>query len=220
LKHKAPGPPAPVDGETSTKRTKTSEPGGLVPNWKQSAGITSHITKKRPIESKVDDDIFTDGEFDTPEPLATLEAIRASKPAVKIDSVLVSILTVSYGFGNFGCSYKLHIQIGTKFTACPIYRTPNNTRPKGVKVVVDDLPFPHPRTPYNAKWQKVFRPTLICWASTYADPYGTNTELDETVVLDMWDIIYPDITLDKEKRIHTGIKLVYLVCVLYSMLLS
>ena len=107
------------------------------------------------------------------------------------------------------------MQTGVKFAPRPLYRTPNNTR-KQNKVMVDDLPFPHPRTPYNAKWQKVFRPTLLSWASTFSDPYATDTLLEEPILLEMWDIIYPEIDLDKEDRMDTGVKLIYLVCVLLS----
>ena len=39
----------------------------------------------------------------------------------------------------------------------------------------------------------------------------TNTLLEETIVLEMWDIIYPDIDLDEEERKDTTIKLVYLI---------
>jgi hypothetical protein len=95
-----------------------------------------------------------------------------------------------------------------KFTPRPIFRNP---RAKQNKFVVDDLPFPNPRAAYNARWQKVFRPTLLSWASTYADPYATNTQLEGTVVMEMWDIIYHDIELDKVERIDTAPKLVYLV---------
>jgi hypothetical protein len=52
---------------------------------------------------------------------------------------------------------------------------------------------------------------VISWASTWPDPYATNTLLDEDVVLEMWDIVYPDIELEKQKRMDTGVKLVYLV---------
>jgi hypothetical protein len=99
-----------------------------------------------------------------------------------------------------------------KITPRPIFKNPN-TRPKPNKVVVDDLPFPLPRAAYSAKWQKVFRPTLLSWASTFSDPYATNTQLEDTVVLEMWDLIYPDIDLDEEERRDTALKLVYLVSV-------
>jgi hypothetical protein len=85
-------------------------------------------------------------------------------------------------------------------------------RPKSNKVVVDDLPFPQPRAVYNSKWQKVFRPTLLAWASTFLDPYATNTLLEDTIVLEMWDIIYPDINLNEDQRRDTALKLIYLVC--------
>jgi hypothetical protein len=85
-------------------------------------------------------------------------------------------------------------------------------RSKPSKFVVEDLPFPHPRAAYSAKWQKVFRPTLLAWASTFPDPYATNTLLEDTIMLEMWDIIYPNIDLKDEERRETGEKLIYLVC--------
>src|SRR5258708_33854981 len=103
--------------------------------------------------------------------------------------------------------------MGTKITPRPIFKNPNGRRSKPNKFVVDDLPFPYPRAGYNAKWQKEFRPTLLSWASTLADPYATNTALDETTMLEMWDIIYPDISLDAAKRTDTVMKIKYLVCV-------
>jgi hypothetical protein len=96
-------------------------------------------------------------------------------------------------------------------------------RSRAPKVTVDLLPFPYPRALHHSKWQKVFRPTLISWASSWLDPYATNTLLDEEVVLEMWDIIYPDIELDKEQRMETGVKLMHLVrviCVFITFLSS
>ena len=100
-----------------------------------------------------------------------------------------------------------------KFTPRPIFQNPNSNRPKQNKVVVDDLPFPLPRAVYSARWQKVFRPTLLSWASTFSDPYVTNTQLEDTMVLEMWDLIYPNIELNEVERRDTALKLVYLVCV-------
>ena len=88
-------------------------------------------------------------------------------------------------------------------------------RPKLNRFIVDDLPFPQPRAGYNVKWQKVFRPTLLSWASTFADPYATNTLLDDTVVLEIWDLVFPDLPmLDAEERRDLSLKLVYLVCII------
>jgi hypothetical protein len=63
----------------------------------------------------------------------------------------------------------------------------------------------------------VFRPTVISWGASWPDPYSTNTLLDEDVVLEMWDIIYPDIELDKPEREVTGVKLLHLVRVSLSL---
>jgi hypothetical protein len=73
------------------------------------------------------------------------------------------------------------MQTGAKFTPVPVYQKPNGLKPKGNKVVVDDLPFPNPHVLYNTKWQKGFCPTLLAWASTFQDPYTTNTLLNEEI---------------------------------------
>jgi hypothetical protein len=87
-------------GGTNPKRTKVSEPGGLVSNWKQSIGTASHITNKQYIEPTADDDEedLVEGEFDRAEQPDMLDAVRASKPpSVMGDhSTSVSICNVSY----------------------------------------------------------------------------------------------------------------------------
>lgn len=90
-KRKAPEPSPSVDANTSTKRTKTSEPGGLVPNWRRKAdvGILNHVAHKHSIEF-VDEEDIVEGEFDKAEALETLCAVRASKPStVRVDKKLV-----------------------------------------------------------------------------------------------------------------------------------
>ena len=71
----------------------------------------------------------------------------------------------------------------TKIVQCPIWKYPGRGQPKQIKFVVDDLPFPNSR--YNAMWQREFCPTLLSWASTVADLYMTNTELDELIVMEI-----------------------------------
>jgi len=63
----------------------------------------------------------------------------------------------------------------------------------------------------NARWQKEFRPTLLAWASTFADPYVMNSELDEDIVMEIWDLIYPDIDMGRVEHSKTAPKLMYLV---------
>jgi hypothetical protein len=101
-KRKAPELPPPVDGNTSTKRIKASEPGGLLPNWKQNAsvGLLEHVAYKHPIEFIASDDKDNvEGEFDRSEGMKMLDAVRAAKPStVRVDysDKLVRVLQLSY----------------------------------------------------------------------------------------------------------------------------
>jgi hypothetical protein len=90
-KHKAPELSPLVDANTSTKHTKTSKSGSLVPNWRQKAnvGILNHIAHKHLIEFVNEEDIV-EGEFDKVKGLETLYAVCASKPfTVRVDKKLV-----------------------------------------------------------------------------------------------------------------------------------
>jgi hypothetical protein len=92
-KRKGPDLPPSVDGNT-TKRTKTSDPGGLVPNWKKSVDLLSHIANKHPVDFVDDEDhVSVEGEFDRAEGSGTLGDVRESTypkfPTVKIDRKLV-----------------------------------------------------------------------------------------------------------------------------------
>jgi hypothetical protein len=91
-KRKGPEPPPPVEANTSTKRTRTTEPGGLVRNWKRDVSILEHTAHKHVMEFVDDEDDLADpeGEFDRAEGPGMLNAVRASKPStVRIDSKLV-----------------------------------------------------------------------------------------------------------------------------------
>lgn len=99
-KRKASEPPPPGEANSSTKRVKASEPGGLLPNWKRNASvdILTHIARKNPIQFVDDEDDLpvVEGEFDRSEGTDTLEAVRATKPAtVRIDDKLVCVLIIS-----------------------------------------------------------------------------------------------------------------------------
>jgi len=91
------------------------------------------------------------------------------------------------------------------------FQGPNRPCLKQSKYVVDDLPFFPYRMVCNARWQKEFRPTLLAWASTFADLYATNSELDKDIVMEIWDLIYPDIDMGRVERSETAPKLMYLV---------
>ena len=97
-KRKDPEPSPLVNGNTSAKRTKVSEPGGLVSNWKKKTdvGLLEHVARKHPIEFIDDDNNMVEGEFDRSEGQDTLDAVHAAKPStVRIDDKLVRILILS-----------------------------------------------------------------------------------------------------------------------------
>ncbi|KAF8807979.1 hypothetical protein BYT27DRAFT_7211610 [Phlegmacium glaucopus] len=70
-------------------------------------------------------------------------------------------------------------------------------RTKKEKYTVSSLPFPQGSAacPFVKKWRKTFKPTLIQWASTMEDPFGTNSVMD-TVVEQIWTHTFPDILMD------------------------
>jgi len=41
-------------------------------------------------------------------------------------------------------------------------------------------------------WRKSFKPTLIHWAATLEDPFGTNVVMDDTVT-EVWKAVFPSI---------------------------
>lgn len=63
---------------------------------------------------------------------------------------------------------------------------------KKEKFTVTSLPFPRGSggTAYGQRWRRVFKPSLIEWAATYEDPFGTNAEMDD-VVEGLWAQIFP-----------------------------
>ena len=106
-KRKGPELARAINGNSSTKRAKVSQPGGLVPNWKKKAdvGLLQHIARKNPIEFVNDEDNVVEGEFDRAEGPETLNAVRASKPStVRIDSKSVSHFIIC----NWDMTHKLH----------------------------------------------------------------------------------------------------------------
>lgn len=65
------------------------------------------------------------------------------------------------------------------------------------KVMVSDLPFPGGRA--TQIWRKLFVPSLISWAGSQSDPFGTNSKV-ENVAAEIWKRVLPAISLDQETR--------------------
>jgi len=45
---------------------------------------------------------------------------------------------------------------------------------------------------YTCEWRKSFKPTLIHWAATLEDPFGTNTVM-EYIITEVWHNVFPSI---------------------------
>lgn len=90
-------------------------------------------------------------------------------------------------------------------------REVNNTSERNIKQCAkkinytkNDLPFPSlGREGYNKRWVKDFKTSIISWAGTTKDPFGTNgmVELEE-VVDETWLVVYPELAeaLDNEAK--------------------
>jgi len=95
-KRRASDPSPPVDGSTSTKHSKASDPGGLLPNWKRNIPTLSLIAHKHPIEFVDKGEDLIEGEFNKTEGLEALKAVHASKSSTmgeKTEAVCVVIIS-------------------------------------------------------------------------------------------------------------------------------
>ncbi|SRR6266702_6906855 len=64
------------------------------------------------------------------------------------------------------------------------------------RYTVADLPFPGGSKDLHI-WQKSFIPSLLGWAGTQEDPFGTNCQMEGEIV-NVWKRTFPSITLDKD----------------------
>ncbi|KAF8878629.1 hypothetical protein BD779DRAFT_1676785 [Infundibulicybe gibba] len=185
--------PEPVDVKPSTlmrpdpKRPKTSEPAGLLSNWKKlvpgDAIGRQLIGKTLKLEKETHDD--TDepihGELYEDEPDETILAVRSTKgsaAAIKIHRARNSQVNVRV------------TRVEGEFNA----NAGNSSRHVGkkVKYTVSSLPFSGGTegAAHFKKYCKTFKPTLIAWASMLDDPFGTNSLLEPTV-RELWALIFP-----------------------------
>ena len=69
-----------------------------------------------------------------------------------------------------------------------------NRRVKKIRYNFSSLPFPRgaASTPYTRDWRKSFKSTLIHWAATLEDPFGTNAVMED-FVKEIWKTVFPSI---------------------------
>lgn len=67
-------------------------------------------------------------------------------------------------------------------------------RVKKEKYTLASLPFPRgaESISYSREWRKSFKPTLIHWAATLKDPFGTNAVMGD-ILTEVWMAVFPSI---------------------------
>jgi hypothetical protein len=67
-------------------------------------------------------------------------------------------------------------------------------RTKKEKYMLASLPFPRGAASmsYAREWRKSFKSTLIHWAATLEDPFGTNAVMED-VITEVWKTVFPSI---------------------------
>lgn len=64
---------------------------------------------------------------------------------------------------------------------------------------------------YTCDWRKYFKPTLIHWAATLKDPFGTNA-LMEDIITEVWKTVFPSIANEVVGSSHEAIVHVISFC--------
>ena len=71
---------------------------------------------------------------------------------------------------------------------------PSGRRVKKEKYTLASLPFPRgaESMTYTREWRKSFKPTIIHWAATLKDPFGTNAVMGD-IIKEVWSTVFPSI---------------------------
>jgi hypothetical protein len=96
-----------------------------------------------------------------------------------------------------GLSHTIHEAPGGNQTAGSSYKRAGQGVRKQ-KFTIADLPFSGgsvevTRTQRNT-WRNRFIPSLLDWAGSRKDPFGTNSQM-ENVVVSIWEQVFPNIML-------------------------
>jgi len=182
----------------SAKREKRTELGGLLSGWrKQVRKPNKQVIQAGNSIPKSDEQVK--GEFDEEESPQLLATIRASKSStVRIREDKVQPVSDSPKL----CYMLL---LSPTQTILPVVqqsvtKASGGRRTAKVKYGVADLPLPAGSL-YTNRWRKQFRPSIIGWAATMVDPFGTNSLLADDIVREIWEKIFPEVDIGvKEER--------------------
>ncbi|KAF8800095.1 hypothetical protein BYT27DRAFT_7149065 [Phlegmacium glaucopus] len=111
---------------------------------------------------------YAGGEFDEDE---ALEAVRAACDMKKPATTTVKILE-----------------------PVPVEKSSSSCCVKKVKYTFSSLPFPRgaANITYSHEWRRSFKTTLIHWAATLEDPFGTNAVMED-IITEVWRTVFPSI---------------------------
>ena len=137
---------------------------------------------------------YAGGEFDADEPSEIIQAARVSKTKVSVHIVRYS---------NWRTLTAWIYQLNRSTVTVKVIEPPQvklestngrRGRVKKEKYTVSSLPFPQgsANVQFTQRWRKVFKSSLIFWASCQDDPFGTNALLD-TVIERIWNRVFPSL---------------------------
>lgn len=164
-------------------------------------------------------DGFISGEFERDEPDEALAQVKASKnitprvggpgaaqPHTQAEGAGGTLTTrrtaVVSDFFVVQADILINRQMGVTLTWTPVAMMSTGSRPpqqmpkrsRRPRYTVADLPFP--RGGKDAQtWRRLFVPSLLAWAGSQDDPFGTNSQMD-TEIDTIWQHIYPAIALN------------------------
>jgi hypothetical protein len=93
----------------------------------------------------------------------------------------------------------------------------SSRRLKKEKYTLASLPFPRgaASSTYTREWRKCFKSTLIHWAATLKDPFGTNAVTGmEDIITEIWTATFPSIANEVAGSSRQAI--IYLVSSVFS----
>ncbi|KAF8873126.1 hypothetical protein BD779DRAFT_1805320 [Infundibulicybe gibba] len=182
-----------------SKRAKHDESGGLLPGWKAALAKdrSSQIAVRNLANSNPEADEpgyerdpmeYAGGQFDVDEPSEVIMAVREMKSEQSAIS------------GTRGFSKNTVKIVEPAPTVVPEHSASSRSRIKKEKYTLASLPFDRDEaTALIQTWRKSFKPTLIQWAATLEDPFGSNSLMDD-IIEDIWKRIFPDIAITAKSR--------------------
>jgi hypothetical protein len=142
------------------------------------------------------------GEFDEDEHIESVRAARDAKMkklAVSVRGKVSSMIHTTAGTPSVHCLLQQMTSGSVKIVEpAPATFDPSSGssvhRPKKEKYTLASLPFPRgaESMTYTREWRKSFKPTLIQWAATLEDPFGSNAVMGD-IITEVWMATFPSI---------------------------